>query len=40
VLFEHIYDVLTNQPDPCAEPNKPYFAALEHLTAQEWLRSG
>ena len=40
VLLEHIYDLLKNQPDPGTEPNKPYFAALERLTAEDWLRSG
>jgi hypothetical protein len=40
VLFGHIHDLLKNQPDPGTEPNKLYFAALERLTAEDWLRSG
>jgi hypothetical protein len=40
VLLEHIHDLLKNQPNPGMEPNKPYFAALERLTAEGWLRSG
>jgi hypothetical protein len=40
VLLEHIHDLLKNQPNPGTEPNKPYFAALERLTAEGWPRSG
>jgi hypothetical protein len=39
VLLGHIYDLLKSQPDPGTEPNKPYFAALERLTAEDWRRS-
>jgi hypothetical protein len=38
VLAEHIYDVLkTTKSDK--DPNAPYFAALERLTAEDWGRS-
>jgi hypothetical protein len=38
VLAEHIYDVLkTTKSDK--DPNAPYFAALERLTAEDWRRS-
>jgi hypothetical protein len=38
VLTEHIYDVLkTTKSDK--DPNAPYFAALERLTAEDWRRS-
>lgn len=38
VLAEHIYDVLkTAKSDK--DPNAPYFAALERLTAEDWRRS-
>jgi hypothetical protein len=40
VLSKHLFELLKNQPDLSAEPNKPYFAALERLTAEDWLRSG
>lgn len=38
VLFEFIYD-LTNAPASDSDPNVPYFAALEQLTAKDWRRS-
>ena len=39
VLAEHIYEVLkTTKPDQ-DDPNVPYFAALERLTAEDWRRS-
>jgi hypothetical protein len=38
VLFEFIYD-LANAPASDGDPNVPYFAALERLTAEEWRRS-
>jgi hypothetical protein len=31
--------ILTNAPESGAEPNAPYFAALERLTARDWRRS-
>jgi len=35
VIAEHIYDVLkTTESD--TDPNAPYFAALERLTAENW----
>ena len=38
VLAEHLYDVLkTTKSDK--DPNAPYFAALERLTAEDWRRS-
>ena len=38
VLAEHIYDMLkTTKSDK--DPNAPYFAALERLTAEDWRRS-
>jgi hypothetical protein len=38
VIAEHIYDVLkTTKSDK--DPNAPYFAALERLTAEDWRRS-
>ena len=38
VLTEHIYDVLkTTKSDK--DPNAPYFASLERLTAEDWRRS-
>jgi hypothetical protein len=38
VLFEHISD-LVNAAESGPEPNAPYFAALERLTAEDWRRS-
>jgi hypothetical protein len=41
VLMEHIYDILRGpDPDLESDPNLTYFAALEKLTANEWLQSG
>jgi len=38
VLAEHIYEMLkTTKSDK--DPNAPYFAALERLTAEDWRRS-
>jgi hypothetical protein len=38
VLAEHLYDMLkTTKSDK--DPNAPYFAALERLTAEDWRRS-
>jgi hypothetical protein len=39
VLAEFIFDIFT-EPKPHAVPNAAYFAALERLTAEGWLRSG
>jgi hypothetical protein len=37
VLAEHLFDVLkTAKPDQ--DPNAPYYAALERLTAEDWRR--
>ena len=38
-LSEHIWN-LWHQTEPKADPNAPYFAALDRLTAEEWRRSG
>ena len=38
VLFEFMNDLL-NAPLSDADPNVPYFVALERLTAEDWLRS-
>ena len=38
VLMEFIYDLM-KAPASGNDPNAPYFAALERLTAQEWRRS-
>jgi Domain of unknown function (DUF1841) len=38
VLAEHIFDVLKSTRSG-KDPNAPYFAALERLTAQDWRRS-
>ena len=38
VLAEHIYDVLKTAKSD-TDPNAPYFAALERLTAEDWRRS-
>jgi len=41
VLFEFMNDLLNAPPsDADADPNVPYFAALERLTAEDWRRSG
>jgi len=38
VLFESIYDLM-HAPAPDSDPNPPYFAAIERLTAEGWRRS-
>jgi len=38
-LSEHIWD-LWHRAEPKADPNAPYFTALDRLTAEEWRRSG
>jgi hypothetical protein len=40
VLAGHIYDLM-RQPEaaPQTDPNPPYYAALDQLTAEEWRRS-
>ena len=38
VLAEHLYDVLKTAKSDM-DPNAPYFAALERLTAEDWRRS-
>jgi hypothetical protein len=38
VLFESIYDVM-KAPASGSDPNAPYFAALERLTAEDWRQS-
>jgi hypothetical protein len=38
VLSEHLYNLLKSMR-PDKDPNAPYFAALERLTAKDWLRS-
>ncbi len=38
VLAEHIVDVLKTTKS-AEDPNAPYFAALERLTAEDWRRS-
>jgi hypothetical protein len=42
VLMEHIFDLVKGEkpPPPGADPNAPYFATLERLTADQWRRSG
>jgi hypothetical protein len=41
VLAEHLYGVMkTDDEDPDADPNEPYFQRLRALTAEEWLQSG
>lgn len=39
VLAGHLNDVLRG-PDPGTESNSSYYAALDNLTAKDWLRSG
>jgi hypothetical protein len=41
VLIGHMSDLL-RQPDAAAgaDPNPPYYAALDRLTAKDWLSSG
>jgi hypothetical protein len=38
VLAEHLNNILKSMR-PGKDPNAPYFAALERLTAEDWLRS-
>jgi len=41
VLAGHMNDLLSRpKPKPGADPNAAYYAALERLTAEDWLRSG
>jgi hypothetical protein len=41
VLAGHMNDLLRQpETDTDADPNDAYYAALERLTAEEWLRSG
>ena len=41
VLAEHIFDLLsTPEAASKADPNDAYCAAIERLTAEEWLQSG
>ena len=41
ILAEHIFDLIsTPEAASKANPNDAYYAALERLTAEEWLRSG
>jgi hypothetical protein len=41
VLAGHMHDLLSRPKTTSkADPNEPYYAALERLTAEEWLRSG
>ncbi len=39
VFIGHVNDLLRG-PDPGAESNSSYYAALDRLTAKDWLRSG
>jgi hypothetical protein len=39
VLAEFIHDLL-KAPQSDTNPNVPYFAALERLTAEDWRQSG
>jgi hypothetical protein len=39
VLMEHIWN-LTNKPRGDGDPNAPYLAALDKLTAASWRNSG
>jgi hypothetical protein len=39
VLMEHIWN-LSNKPQGPGDPNAPYLAALDKLTADSWRRSG
>ena len=39
VLMEHFWN-LTNKPRDDGDPNAPYLAALDKLTAASWLASG
>jgi hypothetical protein len=37
-LSEHIFDLL-HEPEHKTDPNEPYYAALDRLTAEQWRRS-
>jgi hypothetical protein len=37
-LSDHIYDLLLG-PEHKTDPNEPYYAALDRLTAEQWRRS-
>jgi hypothetical protein len=39
VLMKHLGDVMNN-PEPAADANQHYYAALRRLNARSWLRSG
>jgi hypothetical protein len=41
VLMVHLNDLLSEQPkaEPGADPSRPYYAALDQLTAKGWLSS-
>jgi hypothetical protein len=39
VLIRHLNDVLKS-PEPAADANQRYYAALRRLNARKWLRSG
>ena len=40
VLAAHVHDLVTGPQSKSGEdPNRPYYAALDKLTAEEWLRS-
>jgi hypothetical protein len=44
ILMEFISDVMSGaeaeHPEPGRDPNRPYYAALETLTAESWRKSG
>jgi len=41
VLIGHIRDILGGpEAEPGTDPNRPYYIALDRLTAEDWLRSG
>ena len=41
VLAGHITELLgRSETEPGADPNRPYYIALDQLTAEDWLRSG
>jgi SEC-C motif-containing protein len=39
-LMMHMSALLSGGPVDSSDPNKPYYAALERLTARKWLRTG
>ena len=39
VLIGHLTEVMKN-PEPAADANQRYYAALDRLNARKWLRSG